>query len=376
MNTKKSLTEGARHFLQLTVSVYAVTLIFAFSTYAGVIHNGVPLPLNITPKKPPEIQYVSEKMDVASKVDSGKFEALNSEADFYLTNRSRSATGNWKLSQFFIQLSNHFNIVKKTPNAWSQLQRQLLNNAMRNAKSESAWLIYATALDVEAWRLRGDGLNNTTTKKGRADFVRTLELERNLLDGHTKLFENNPEWYVMRTYLALYLGEGREKVDQLFNSGIKVERDYQNLYHAALFSRTPRWGGSVDAMAQFFEHISSTPSPSEGISIYSRLMLNSRDAAYELRKDPRISWDLMKRSFVDVLTKFPDDGNSQLFFIAACDKGDKETALSIAKHIKNAPSREILNQQFDNFAGCFDWAFNNTPMYFRDPDTGANILVQ
>jgi hypothetical protein len=86
---------------------------------------------------------------------------------------------------------------------------------------------------------------------------------------------------------------------------------------------------------------------------------------------------LVKQSISDVLRAYPDEWNTQWFFMMACDKPDKVEATRLLALIREPPSEALFRDNMKIFEACKSWASGKLEMFMmRDHETGALKMIK
>lgn len=300
------------------------------------------------------------------------FAELEARAEDLWQNKTRSPSGVWQQSLFYTAMGKGFEASIANDAAWKSVDKTLSLLAKQRPRSRSATLIHSTAIQQNAWRLRGLGFASTTTPEGRAAFKREILRARALLDSRKVDLSVNPEWFAQRILLATYSAEGPVAVERLFAEAVQLEPLYYQTYFNTLFFYSPRWGGSLDQMAAFMNRSIKYTTAKEGLSMYARLAwFADGNGDYQVIEEPAVDWEIMKKSFDDVLNSFPDDWNAQQFLLMACTRPDLSTAKRLVRFVKEEPSAALLGRNVSLFRSCRDLALGTgRPFVVRDRTTG------
>ncbi|MBU0607455.1 MAG: DUF4034 domain-containing protein, partial [Armatimonadetes bacterium] len=102
-----------------------------------------------------------------------------------------------------------------------------------------------------AWQVRGRGYANTVTDEGWRLFRENLGKAWECLDRAWKLHPDYPEAPTAMIPVALGLDSKDEPPRVWFDRAVTAQLDYDDAYQSYLWSLSPRWGGSHDAMYSF-----------------------------------------------------------------------------------------------------------------------------
>jgi len=179
-----------------------------------------------------------------------------------------------------------------------------------------------------AWSARGQGYANTVTEEGWTLYRERLGHARKILEETQSRGRGSPLWYELRLDIAQDLSADHEDFFVILNEGVKKYPSYLPLYWITTSYLSPRWGGSyeaVDAFAHAAVKFGSAPNPSTYARIYWTLS-NYEGLEFDPFKDSPLSWPEMKRSFEDLMQKYPKSiWNLNGFASFACRANDGAT---------------------------------------------------
>jgi len=263
-----------------------------------------------------EFNYLLEKRD---------FAALEKMYLPLLNGKARTPSGIWKLSVIDGAMRYYF-YSSPDPAYWQQ--QEALAFAWKKAfpKSSAAALFSANIYLTQAWQARGSGFAHTVDEaqwplvKQLANKART-ELE--ILGEEGK---RTPWWYNNMIYISLLANDGRR--DELIMDGIQRHPNYYPIYFEALFSLTPKWGGSYEEIDEFIKASAANPKNGDGASLYARLYwyLDQVQTKGALFNKSKANWPTLKTAFNNLIKRYPDSWNLSAFANFACQAEDYEQA--------------------------------------------------
>jgi rhomboid protease GluP len=190
-----------------------------------------------------------------------------------------------------------------------------------------AELIEAMALSEWAYAARGHGYANTVSSQDWAIFAYRSEMAAAALEEVAARTVKNPVWYALSLDVGLDQAKDREKLQAIFDSGVKNAPRYSPLYRRMLRILMPRWGGSYEDVDKFIGQIYAKTAPTRGFERYTQLY-----SAYaimegdelDLFKDTPAFWSGMRTGFLGLVKRYPDsDAVLNSFANFACRAGDK-----------------------------------------------------
>lgn len=293
--------------------------------------------------------------DASRRVVAEDYEGLLKDAERFQTRQERLPDGRWKLSVLFGGLRSGFAQAAQDERDWARQESALIALATRHPTSSNAWLMLATMYDSQAWAVRGPGFSDTVSHEQYRRFRALLKQARAVLDGHRGSPEANPQWYALRVDIAGAGGEGNGKLDAIFEDALRVSPNYHETWFNRLNYLAPKWGGSVDQMLDLIAKSTRHASATDGTGLMARLMWVGQDCGcIDLLAQPGIDRAALRKSYDDVLDRFPVDFNAQHFVLQACAMGDKaETAHLLQRVSAAAPD---IGEWQPTYERCRAWA--------------------
>lgn len=311
-----------------------------------------------------------------AQVAAGRLDELLADLDQSLRTQARLADGRWKLALQLGSARRAFEAVAQGPADWDRNEAALKALAARHPESPNAWILQAQFEEAHAWAERGRGYADSVSPAAFAAFRRHLRAGLDVLQAHQTL--DNPAWYESRIALGGPLGDSPEELDAILQAAIRRQPDYQQTWFSRLTWLTPQWGGSLDDMARLINQAARTTAGTERSGMMARLLwIASEQGQHEVIDLPAIDWAVVKRSFGDVLTRYPNEWNAQWFFYEACRHADRPAATFLRKFVKSPPSAALLREHLASYTMCVDWESGKIPRFtLRDPDTGKSRLIE
>ena len=318
------------------------------------------------------------RADVARRVAANDFEGLLQEAERFQKSQERLPDGRWKLSTFYRGLREGLTSAAHGEAGWAREKAALAALAAAHPNSSNAWLMLATASAGQGWAVRGNGLAPTVSDADQARFVALLEEARQVLYRHQALLASNPQSYVLRIIIGAGAGDSPAELDTTFAKALRAAPDYQQVWFTRFNYLQPQWGGSIEQMTALVVRSTQYPSAADGTGLTARLLSYAADMGHpNLARQPGVDWAAVKRSYDDVLDRFPVDYNAESFVLQACGKVDKAETAHLIARIGHAMSPADLGDDARLYGLCADWAAGKVPAFYQqDYDTGQKILIQ
>lgn len=150
----------------------------------------------------------------------------------------------------------------------------------REPQSALAHLIRARYYRQAGWEARSEGIGSAVPKPIMDEFESDMALAKADIQAAIKLNPHNPwSYYAMMDILS---GHGNTpEMQAAFQAGIKAYPGYYDLYRMRLFSLTPKWGGSIQALYDFVDrYAGKSPDSSPLRLLHLQLYAYLVDAAW------------------------------------------------------------------------------------------------
>jgi hypothetical protein len=257
--------------------------------------------------------------------DREQFDDLDRVVADWSSPRARLADGWWKLEWFPSALQNEY----EYPGRDVVLQR-IEKWKAHNPKSVGAAILEAKWWTDYAWKARGGGWASSVTPEGWRLFRERLEKAEKLSLESEPYASGNPLWGMLRLDLAGAQQRSFAEQFSIFESVIKHNRGYYQLYGVLAIYAAPKWGGDWDLVNEVIEMAETATKQEDGASVYARLyhrvQNESGEQAFDIFKHTRADWSHMKQGFEDILERYPHGKwNGSVFARYACQAGDGET---------------------------------------------------
>lgn len=228
----------------------------------------------------------------------------------------------------------------------------------RKAIPNSHFVVFAEAryLYANAWNIRGSGFAGSVSKESWELFnIRLLESERTLLKAPQQL-KGTPLWHQLMLAIVLDTNQTQTDARSAFEAAIEAWPRYFQYYEVILTRLTPKWGGSWEAVETFIDHWSKQRAATEGESMYARLYTSLNNTEGVTPDQTRHSWPRMKKSFEDLIARYPDPEFINVYASYACAMRDKPT---FGEAMRRLPSKMIIPEGWHrghSYEACLRWA--------------------
>jgi hypothetical protein len=304
--------------------------------------------------------------EVASAFSSEDFEKLESYYITYRQRTNRTKTGLWKLVFFYSGIQNTYSnliSIKETDeNSWNKIKSKISKWINLYPQSPSPYIIYSRFLIDSGWHFRGQGYSKEVNNEAWKLLDENVELARNNLENSKEISSVDPEWYTNMLEIAMLQGWSKQEVKELLQEALFKEAYYHNTYHAAFKYLQPKWhGNSFAELEQFARDTAKITSKCEGKTMYARLYWRSisyeGDYINNIGLDPnKVKWERLKIGFDDLITRFPDTWNINIYAKFACLAQDKTKTQELMDKIGGTPINDAWGDIGYDFSYCQSWA--------------------
>ncbi len=166
-----------------------------------------------------------------------------------------------------------------------------------------------------------------------------------LLQGTKGVASKSPLWHELALEIAIDTKRSPAAISRLFQEAIGSHPEYFPLYFAMANQWIPSsWEAMNWSKLDDLANLAATStSKTDGTSGYARVYAHIATlprVRFNIFGESLASWQKMKKSFEDMVARYPSAQNLNSFAMYACLAGDKETFLSIRPKILNSIVKE------------------------------------
>ena len=288
-----------------------------------------------------------------------RFSELEALSARYRASKSRTSSGIWHLTLFYIGVGLAFDAKHEEQELWLKAERSAKKWVADYPDSATAHLAYATMLINHGWSFRGQGYANTVEPQNWKPFHDYLQQARVYLEKHKNVASSDPHWYELMAVIARAQGWPESEFSKVISEGLKREPLFYQIYFAAIDYYAPKWGGNAAAIEKFARKALKKTRAAEGFGMYARIYWYASQTQYDSRlfSQSLVDWPTMKKGIDDVLKKYPDSWNINNFAKFACLSKDKEKTAELIARIGKYPSPAVWRSG-SLYQRCRDWAFS------------------
>ena len=301
---------------------------------------------------------------VAKAFREERFAELNQMARRYREQKSRTASGVWRLASFYDGLSRamwSYRAGKSNEDALRAVQEKLGRWLRRTPKAPAARIGFSMLYVAQAWAYRGDGPGSALGAEAVDRFELNITRAWYALRDSKEYASVDPHWYVMMLTVARAQNWDRPQFEALVTEAVQREPLYYGIYFTAVEYLLPKWHGSIRDVELFTRAATDRTAQREGESLYARIYWNAAQTEFENRlfKSTSADWRRMKQGFEDIVARYPDLWNLSNYAKFACLAGDRETTRKLLDRIGNSEEDWRAWEPGALRPRCEKWAYAN-----------------
>jgi hypothetical protein len=178
------------------------------------------------------------------------------------------------------------------------------------------------------------------------------------LKGSEATGKDSPMWYWTALIVAGSTGQAADAFDTLFEEAVTRYPTYQTLYFTRVNYLLPQWGGNFKRVDAFVDKAVARTASSEGNAFYVWLYVDvSRKVDGDYLATTAATWPKMKQGFDDLVARYPDDWNKNLYATFACRARDKEATVRMLRELGDKAQLGAWSEGVTT-EGCKRFAFD------------------
>ena len=189
--------------------------------------------------------------------------------------------------------------------------------------------IRVVMLESQAWNARGGGSTGVVPGEAAQIFRQKLVAATRALEETEAVGKDSPIWWWAALIVAGSSGRSEAQFDAMFAEATKRFPSYQPLYYTRVNYLLPQWGGDWARVESFANRSTKAGSTTDGEAMYAWIYVDLSRKTPDLFADSQLSWPHMKKAFEDLVARYPDPNNRNLFATFACRARDKETTAKL-----------------------------------------------
>lgn len=295
---------------------------------------------------------------VASLFQAEEFAELDRLAEKYRREESRTGSGVWKLTRFYMGLYGPGGPESQREARIIALEEKYLRWAEQNPKSTVAHIGYAGVLIDHGWYFRGTAPASEVPREAWKPLREYLAKARKYLLAHKEDALVDPHWYSIMLVVAKAESWPRPDFRKLVEEGAARHPYYYDLYFSAIHYLLPKWHGDRAQIEEFANFAVEKTQEKEGIGMYARVYWYVSQIQYgtELFTGTQIVWDKMSGGIDDVLARYPDQWNINNFAHFACLARDRQKTAELTVRVTGGPIIAAWDNREATYEKCRKWA--------------------
>jgi hypothetical protein len=313
---------------------------------AGVVSLGLLQSQPCGAEAPTEMQQRAEILAAAERgFRDGDFEKLESVSSSYRDEKSRTASGLWKLTVFYAGVENAIEgIVMEQggDEAYEPLLERIAKWTRTYPESPTAHIAYAMALSERAWDHRGTGYASSVSEEQWVLFRQYIAAAREHLEKHKAIAASDPRYYQEMIEIARDQQWDRTRFDALLEEAIGREPVFYQTYFSAFIYLLPQWHGNLEDIEDFAQYAVRKTQHLEGQGMYARIYWYASQTQFknDVFNNSLADWSQMKAGFEDIISRYPDAWNLNNYARFACMARDKPKTAELLERIGTSVVKE------------------------------------
>lgn len=255
----------------------------------------------------------------------------------YLTEKTRTKSGVWELGLLHDGL---------TIDIWNMPGTIIKDGSMWDGHFAEWEAAYPQSEMLHLMRTRtymaiiDDVLRNRPPQGLTQDQARVvreqLDNAESYIRRHRPADAKDPYWDQLNIRLATWRGMERADFDRMLREAVTRHPSYFDLYFQAVTYYVYNADDAPRAIEAMARDAAMRSRETEGQSAYARVMWSASGFMNAPTFKKLVDWPMMKRSFDDILARYPDDWNRAALARFACWAGDRKKAAEILPKLENA----------------------------------------
>ena len=294
-----------------------------------------------TPQAPKIVYDYAKRRAARNAINAAiwnnEFAKIERMYDEFLSQKLRAADGTWLVEVVQTTFDTLFQAtpeqMTKVMEAW---QKAIPDSKLRRVLEADRWQRFA-------WNARGGASASGTPGEAMQVFRERLGKAAQALEASAEVGKDSPIWYWVALIVAGSGGMPVAQFDALFDEAVAKFPSYQPLYYTRVNYLLPQWGGDYAQVEKFVDRAVKRTASTEGESLYAWIYADiaAKQRGRGFFDESALSWPRMKKSFEDLVQRYPDANNKAQFLTFACRLRDKETTARLIGEMGN--KAEVIN---------------------------------
>jgi len=292
---------------------------------------------------------------------AGEFDRLDAWADDYLTSRSRTASGNWKLLLFYSTFGYHPNFLYPDYDdaTLATMAAQVQRWIEARPHSRAARIVMGMALMDRAWLCRGRDALPRISLECWATYFKYKKQSFDYLASVRHVAADDPHWYAAMLEAMLPEGPKLGDPEAMAKEAAGKFGDYGGIYEPIVLINAPLFGARQETLDDLIEKTADAVGGTEGDIVYARFYLIvaeriTRDCTFGRT---RANWARLDAGFKAVIERYPTERYRNAYALFACLAQDKRRIRNLTPRvIASGPLPEVWFDRADMAKYCLDYA--------------------
>jgi len=284
----------------------------------------------------------------------GKFDELEKMAESFRANDAKTPSGVWKIDLIYKPFSScecHTNHEKSDDH--ELMLRTAKKYAEKYPSSPTPLIIQSEILYKYAWEGRGYGWTRDVEPQQWKLFRERLEQAEQVLADNLEVVARDPAGPALMTkILSMSSIADAEFLDWIATAS-EFTPAYPPLYFNAMHVYYPNWRSSPDVIEAIAKGAVQVSRADEGRALYARIYLHAWfEYGNELYGATRVNKEYLRDAVFDLLKRYPDRYNFEMFGKMACSLEDWQMAAPIFHRLQELVVEEYPWNGDITYQGC------------------------
>lgn len=225
---------------------------------------------------------------------------------------------------------------------WLPIEQKIEAWLAQHPKSALPAIAQARAYVGHGFDYRGGSYARYVSEADMSKFRDYVAKAHAALMSRKAVGEKDPNWWATLLYVNNYTRMPTREYMALTKSAMDRFPGHYDIHFAALGRLLPQWGGSMEAVEWLAREGTERTRKTEGHAVYARVYWAAHDALDpKIWREPGTPWPRVKAGFEDMVARYPDPRNYNVFAKLACWSNDKPAAAKAMAVIKDKPEPEV-----------------------------------
>lgn len=282
------------------------------------------------------------------------FNRLEELSNKFRTDKSKVSTGTWKLTIFYAGVwegvKNKKDLFKES--TWLKNEEITSEWIKQYPNSPAAHITYGSILSYHGWAFRGDDYAANVPEGAWTPFYKYQELAYQYLIKYKNISSIDPTWYDRILFIEKSQGLKKDEMYKIFLEGTNREPYFYESYFHFADILLPKWYGSLKELEEFADLAVTKTKSIDGNIAYARIYMHVGESYPNIFVNTNASWPKLKVGFDEMIEKYPDNWNLNLYAKFACQAGDYKAMTPLMKRIESNPDIDAWNRSTGFYTQC------------------------